>query len=94
MSLRSSGIWCDVCNEVMLAELFLPDRKVNSFKLSCSPNMLHAHDKCIGLVEPACTSEDETLLPPGPLRELIRKVKEHNSKLEPKRLEQGGERGE
>jgi hypothetical protein len=81
MSLRSSGFYCDVCNSPMVMEMFL-NKPIKGFSLSCSPDKLHAHDKCMELIEPACKAEDPNMLPPGPLRELLENVKAHNAKLD------------
>lgn len=81
MSLRSSGFWCDVCNGVMLKEVILGE-SIQSFKISCSPTPLHAHDECMKLIEPACKAQDETMLPPdSPLGDIIRRVKIHNAQI-------------
>ncbi len=74
-------MWCDVCNNPFLKEV-LTGESVPSFKLSCSPSLLHAHEKCLKTLEKASASEDESLLPEGPVKTLFRKVKEHNAKLE------------
>lgn len=82
MSLRSSGLWCDVCNKPFLTEI-LTGETVQSFKVAASNNTLHTHKVCSELIEPACNAQDETLLPAGsPLGDLIRRVKVHNAKID------------
>lgn len=80
MSLRQSGLWCDVCNSPMVSEM-LTNEPVRAFKVSCSPSEMHAHRNCESLIAPAIEALDETLLPSGsPLGSLIARVRMHNAK--------------
>lgn len=83
MSLRPSGVWCDVCNSPMVSEM-LTNKPIESFSLSCSPTKMHAHDACVPLIEPAVKAIDGKMLPPGsPLGDLLRRMKAHNSTAKP-----------
>jgi len=81
MSLRSSGLYCDICNQPMLVEMFF-EHPVIGFRFKCSPDLLHCHNDCEPLLTKVRESLDETILPHGPIRDLLTRVKAHNEKLE------------
>ncbi len=57
---------------------------IQGFKMSCSPNELHYHsnDKCGQLLDAAVKAMDPTMLPNGPVRDLLERVNAHNKRIE------------
>lgn len=67
MSLRSSGLWCDVCNRPMMAAMAGASEQ-GGFKLSISPARMNACQECRPLLGDDMKARD---LPRGPLRDLL-----------------------
>ncbi len=70
MSLCPSGLWCDVCGDLMLAEM-LVNKPVEQFKVKGCDTMLHCHDKCKKAIK-SCDG-DWRKLPDGPLKKAYQK---------------------
>ena len=65
MSIRSSGTWCDVCNEPVL---FGPYQQ---FKVTISPTPMGACKTCAPLMK---GDIDFKALPEGPVKDLFRRA--------------------
>ena len=65
MSIRSSGVWCDICNKPILMGGFQP------FKVSISPTPMDSCKQCRPLVVDDINYSE---LPEGPLRGLIKRA--------------------
>jgi len=72
MSLRRSGLWCDVCDLPML-KCLVGVSAVNWFKVNISPTNMNCCDKCKPLIEREIDFEK---LPDGPLKRLMAEAKE------------------
>lgn len=70
MSIRSSGIWCDVCNNPILW-VGTKEKAYQPFKVSISPTPMDACNKCAPLVKDDIDFES---LPEGPMKQLMRRA--------------------
>lgn len=71
MSIRSSGLWCDVCNKPILMPLKDKDgNRYHPFKVNISPTPMDACHDCKPLLDPI----EYDKLPEGPLKNLMDRV--------------------
>lgn len=69
MSVRSSGIWCDVCNTPKPLELCIVMTITG-----VSPNIMHCCDNCKPSMEKWNKYRDINLVPEGPLKNIFKKA--------------------
>jgi len=66
MSLRKSGIWCDVCN------LPKPLEPTTEFKMTrVYADMMNCCDKCLEPLKEFNKDKDPKHLPPGPFKDYL-----------------------
>ena len=69
MSIRKSGVWCDVCN------LPKPLEPTTEFKMiGVYPGMMNCCDNCLEPLKEFNKNQETKHLPSGPLKDILDKV--------------------
>lgn len=66
MMILQAGPNCDVCGDYILL-----DKSINPFTVKGIAQELHAHDKCVPIVQTAFAAKDWRQLPNGRLRQVF-----------------------
>ena len=85
MTINSSGVWCDGCDDSISAAAFVaeafaqPEPGYRELKLTSSDYIWHICDKCHPIVEKAIEASDWNMLPDGLLLRTYRRANNDGS---------------